>query len=341
MDLLLIVASIRARITSQMNRLHNFLRRKLGSYLSAVTFCASIVVLTLLASLPPLPIDPLMSGNSHANDSVAYNRNETYFPTLAPTTNIPSFTTSPITSNNKTTISPTISPTNSSLANATNILMNDDSLSLQGKDGSYSAIVVFMICLFFMYGFFTVVQMIRMIRYRDRMLLRSGMGGLSGGFGGNHPDSPRTAATRAQLRHLMLQLGVRTHGSNSASRNNNRARLQLAMMNRDFNSEDYEMLRRLDEMEDDYPSAMQPRGARGLSPRDIERLPLHQITESETDKLSKSCTVCLAPYQVGDTVRILPCLHQFHQSCIDPWLKAHPTCPICKFNNAGAVGNGR
>jgi hypothetical protein len=40
--------------------------------------------------------------------------------------------------------------------------------------------------------------------------------------------------------------------------------------------------------------------------------------------------VCLAPYEAGDRVRTILCLHSYHADCIDPWLRLHGDCPICK-----------
>ncbi|CAN0195880.1 unnamed protein product, partial [Hapterophycus canaliculatus] len=42
-----------------------------------------------------------------------------------------------------------------------------------------------------------------------------------------------------------------------------------------------------------------------------------------------SCRVCLSEYEAGNTLRILPCLHKFHQPCIDEWLSRSPLCPLC------------
>ncbi|KAJ6834500.1 putative E3 ubiquitin-protein ligase-like [Iris pallida] len=43
------------------------------------------------------------------------------------------------------------------------------------------------------------------------------------------------------------------------------------------------------------------------------------------------CPVCLGGLEDGDMVRLLPtCGHVFHVSCIDPWLRAHVSCPLCR-----------
>ncbi|KAM3298364.1 hypothetical protein ACQJBY_040033 [Aegilops geniculata] len=45
------------------------------------------------------------------------------------------------------------------------------------------------------------------------------------------------------------------------------------------------------------------------------------------------CPVCLAAFEEGDNLRLLPhCSHVFHPECIDPWLQARATCPLCRAN---------
>jgi len=33
-------------------------------------------------------------------------------------------------------------------------------------------------------------------------------------------------------------------------------------------------------------------------------------------RVNPSCSVCLGEFEIGDNLRILPCMHSFHQSCI-------------------------
>jgi hypothetical protein len=43
------------------------------------------------------------------------------------------------------------------------------------------------------------------------------------------------------------------------------------------------------------------------------------------------CVVCLQELEDGDVVRVLPaCRHFFHGGCIDLWLSAHSSCPVCR-----------
>ncbi|XP_010247791.1 PREDICTED: RING-H2 finger protein ATL70-like [Nelumbo nucifera] len=49
------------------------------------------------------------------------------------------------------------------------------------------------------------------------------------------------------------------------------------------------------------------------------------------DTTASCCSICLADYKNTDVLRLLPgCSHLFHLKCVDPWLRLHPTCPVCR-----------
>ncbi|KAL6336140.1 hypothetical protein AAG906_011022 [Vitis piasezkii] len=49
------------------------------------------------------------------------------------------------------------------------------------------------------------------------------------------------------------------------------------------------------------------------------------------DSTATCCSICLADYKGSDMLRLLPdCGHLFHLKCVDPWLRLHPTCPVCR-----------
>ncbi|KAF8647782.1 hypothetical protein HU200_065197 [Digitaria exilis] len=44
-----------------------------------------------------------------------------------------------------------------------------------------------------------------------------------------------------------------------------------------------------------------------------------------------TCPVCLADFDDGEVVRVLPeCMHYFHAECIDTWLRGSTSCPMCR-----------
>ncbi|KAG0016189.1 hypothetical protein BGZ80_009378 [Entomortierella chlamydospora] len=48
---------------------------------------------------------------------------------------------------------------------------------------------------------------------------------------------------------------------------------------------------------------------------------------------NETCAVCLDEFSDGEEIRMLPCHHEFHCECIDPWLtRKSSTCPLCKYD---------
>lgn len=58
--------------------------------------------------------------------------------------------------------------------------------------------------------------------------------------------------------------------------------------------------------------------------RVISMLPEEVLTETAT----ASCAICLADMIEGESCRRLPCLHMFHQECLDNWLSRKQKCPL-------------
>ncbi|EEA24760.1 hypothetical protein TMatcc_007861 [Talaromyces marneffei ATCC 18224] len=48
---------------------------------------------------------------------------------------------------------------------------------------------------------------------------------------------------------------------------------------------------------------------------------------------NNNCPICTDDFVKGQDVRLLPCNHQFHPDCIDPWLiNVSGTCPLCRID---------
>ncbi|KAE9551023.1 hypothetical protein FO519_005757 [Halicephalobus sp. NKZ332] len=69
----------------------------------------------------------------------------------------------------------------------------------------------------------------------------------------------------------------------------------------------------------------------------LTRIPTKPVKAGDKE-LDADCPVCIDPYRAGDIVRMLPCRHVFHKTCVDPWLLEHRTCPMCKSDILKAFG---
>lgn len=59
----------------------------------------------------------------------------------------------------------------------------------------------------------------------------------------------------------------------------------------------------------------------------IQHLPTE--TYLDTNKGARECVICMLDFVYQDSLRYLPCMHVYHQGCIDDWLMRSFTCPSC------------
>ncbi|XP_030522421.1 RING-H2 finger protein ATL57 [Rhodamnia argentea] len=83
-------------------------------------------------------------------------------------------------------------------------------------------------------------------------------------------------------------------------------------------------------------------GRKGLDPVVIRSLPAFAYGE-EVAKYQADCAVCLRDFEAEEVVKAIPwCSHVFHAECIDRWLCAHPSCPVCRDARlTGATGRAK
>lgn len=58
------------------------------------------------------------------------------------------------------------------------------------------------------------------------------------------------------------------------------------------------------------------------SERAIKKLPSHVLNAEDLDSEEEiECAICKMPGEVGETYKVLPCKHEFHEECVLLWLK--------------------
>ena len=73
----------------------------------------------------------------------------------------------------------------------------------------------------------------------------------------------------------------------------------------------------------------------------VVTLPVRIYSKVEKQE-DETCPICLDDFKDGDEIRILPCKHEYHSSCIDQWLTTRKRfCPLCKMDACPGAGSER
>ena len=137
--------------------------------------------------------------------------------------------------------------------------------------------------------------------------------------------------------------------------------LQALSTTRDFSPEDFASLQELDTL---WGQEAPGRGRASMTPEQISALPTwsysatprgQQAGSSSGSSSSataaaaaaapavRSCSICLEAFAQGEALKTLPCVHNFHAACIDPWLAINGVCPECRcscLEDGGEEGGG-
>lgn len=163
------------------------------------------------------------------------------------------------------------------------------------------------------------------------------------GFNGGRDAARLRRRARAARAHRQFQRFVdRLNAEREANgeRQISADTLRHLVNERDFTGNDYDRLHEFAEESGNVPIF----SAIGATEAEINRCPSRALAANDDllrprqgsgGRGRQSCPVCLESYQLGETVRTIPCFHTFHKGCIDPWLAQRAECPVCKHSAIG------
>ncbi len=62
---------------------------------------------------------------------------------------------------------------------------------------------------------------------------------------------------------------------------------------------------------------------RGLARTQIDQLPSYRFSGEIEEGGQSTCVICMCEFETRQTLRVLPCSHEYHAKCIDKWLKVY------------------
>lgn len=85
------------------------------------------------------------------------------------------------------------------------------------------------------------------------------------------------------------------------------------------------------------PQLLQQQKPPGLSQEALDNLHMEvyscRVVDTEgrvSSSALSDCSICLESFMENDVLVSLPCGHQFHSSCLNPWVRTCGDCPYCR-----------
>lgn len=69
--------------------------------------------------------------------------------------------------------------------------------------------------------------------------------------------------------------------------------------------------------------------AENSGPASIERIQNIRSVHVENNENSE-CKICTECFTIGENKQVLECEHEYHDTCLAPWLKLKGNCPVCR-----------
>lgn len=84
------------------------------------------------------------------------------------------------------------------------------------------------------------------------------------------------------------------------------------------------------DVEEFFRNAFDPQyGSRGAPP--ASQSAVANLKTGPFQEADYLCVVCQDNIEVDSTATSMPCSHSFHPDCLKPWLEAHNSCPVCRY----------
>ncbi|KJZ75059.1 hypothetical protein HIM_05545 [Hirsutella minnesotensis 3608] len=147
---------------------------------------------------------------------------------------------------------------------------------------------------------------------------------------GAHNGRPRQSRAKGLARAVLDTIPIVKFGNQHSSKPDPQLELESAVSDRHETATQ----RTVSSLSDDSRMEIAPVSPRhsGDTKSSVKQSQI-AVSACESADGHAGCSICTDDFTVGEDVRVLPCNHQFHPNCVDPWLvNVSGTCPLCRLD---------